>query len=268
VEKTGENMNNNEENKEEMKSSKAMDSIENDAILVKESNSEKNSTNTNSNQNLKKSRSMINFIDKILPSFEPLLELEEKLIENELEVDHTVIRHFEEIQILIGLVLMILSFPLVSFFGFASIYLVGLLGFILVFTGFEIEEIYITTRRVIIRRIGLLERILRIPSDEEHSTEHIVSYTIGRAPFNIILLFFGLLGIITLYSTNLHIIGDLVIFFTSLYILKYALRLGKRSLTIYLAGGHHTILGQRKGIPSHIVISMMKIIFKAEKNQT
>ena len=42
-------------------------------------------------------------LDKVVPSFAPKIEIDKKLIPDEVEIDHVEIKHFNEFQILFGL---------------------------------------------------------------------------------------------------------------------------------------------------------------------
>ncbi|MHA2254020.1 MAG: hypothetical protein ACXAD7_26950 [Candidatus Kariarchaeaceae archaeon] len=200
-------------------------------------------------------------INKLIPSYEPRIEIEKKLVPGEIAKDNTLIRHFSEMQILIGFIVIILGIFAGSIISLYA-YLVLLLGFILVITGFDIEEIYITSKRMLIRHIGFIERIIRIPSDEEHLLEHVVSFTVGRAPMNGIVVFLGASGFLLLLGSGLDGSVQFIIVLVSIAIMVIGLRLGKRILTINLAGGHQVILGVRKGIPTHILQSMMETIYQ------
>ncbi|MHA2089881.1 MAG: hypothetical protein ACW98K_03400 [Candidatus Kariarchaeaceae archaeon] len=203
-------------------------------------------------------------INKIIPLYEPRIEIEKKLIPGEIATDNAVIRHFSEMQILIGFIIIALGIFAGSIISLYA-YLFLLLGLLLVMTGFDIEEIYITNRRMLIRRIGFIERIIRIPSDEEHLLEHVVSFTVGRAPMNTIIVFLGGSGFLLVIGSDLGVWTQFIIILVSIIIMLIGLRLGKRILTINLAGGHHVILGVRKGVPTHILQSMMETIYKTNE---
>ena len=201
-------------------------------------------------------------VNKVIPPYEPRINIEEKLIPDEIAIDNALIRHFSELQIIIGFIIFMLSFLLVNLYG-PIFYLFLILAIILIFTAFDIEEIYVTSKRLIIRRISFVERITRIPSDEEHLLEHVVSFIVGRAPMNTVLVFFGVSGLaIIIFSTQLSFFIVLSITLASLIILYIGLRLGKKLLTINLAGGHVVVLGIRKGIPDHIILSMSETIYQ------
>lgn len=206
-------------------------------------------------------------IDYIIPPYTPLINLEKKLIPKEEKKDYTIIHHYNEIQIIIGFLLAIIGIitgPSID----ELLWILTILGLILIFTGFEIEEIYITNFRLLVRRIGFIERVIRVPSDEEHLLEHVVSFNIGRAPMNKIITSIAAIGPILITIRELNIPGSIpkllviTLLATSVFILIIGLRLGKRILVIYLAGGHTVILGQRKGIPRHILTTMMTQIYK------
>ncbi len=210
---------------------------------------------------------MIKLIDKFIPPFAPLIDLEEKLIPKEEKQDYTLIRHYNEFQILLGFFLFIFGIFIALIID-ELLWIIMVLGFILIITGFEIEEIYITNIRLLIRRIGFIERIIRVPSDEEHLLNHVVSFNIGRAPINKIISGFAIIGpvIITLRELDapksLPTYLIVIILILSVFILIIGMRLGRRILVIYLSGGHTVILGQRKGIPEHMLKSLMNSIYK------
>ncbi|MHA2031501.1 MAG: hypothetical protein ACW99Q_19155, partial [Candidatus Kariarchaeaceae archaeon] len=133
-------------------------------------------------------------INRLIPDFAPKLEIDEKLIDDEYSKDYALIRYYSELQILLGI-----SILAIGGIGLAVdiiFILVCCLGVILILTGFEIEEIYVTNVRLLIRRIGLLERIIRIPSDEEHLLRHVVSFHIGRAPTQKVLMTLAAIGLV------------------------------------------------------------------------
>lgn len=198
--------------------------------------------------------------DRIIPPFEPRLPIEERLVPGEVALDNTRILYFAAIQILLGLVSIAIGFFTFAFFAWVGIGLL-VLGVVLVVTGFEIEEIYVTNSRLLIRRIGLVERIFRIPSDEEHGIQHAVSFVVGRAPMNkaLVVCAIGLLSPLPFEVVRGSYVAW-VIGFTSAVLLYFGLRLGRRSLTVFLAGGHQVVLGVRKGLPNHILDSFMRAV--------
>ena len=129
-------------------------------------------------------------------------------------------------------------------------------------TGFEIEEIYITSKRLLVRRIGLLERIIRIPVDEEHIIEHIVTFKLGRAPVQIVIFSLGLVTGFTAIVSQIDPVTDTIIVITALILTLVGMRLGKRIITLQFAGHHVVVLGRRKGVPLHIYESLQKAIYK------
>ncbi|MCY3412902.1 MAG: hypothetical protein INQ03_14790 [Candidatus Heimdallarchaeota archaeon] len=209
---------------------------------------------------------IIKLIDKIIPPYAPLIKLEEKLIPQEKKVDYALIRHYNEIQILVGLLIFILGFVLLSIDGFLFILII--LGIILVFTGFEIEEIYITSIRLLIRRIGFVERIIRVPSDEEHLLSHVVSFNVGRAPMNKILTSLAIIVPFLMLFRELGASGSIpqilivILLIICAVILIIGMRLGRRILVIHLSGGHVVMLGTRKGIPEHLLRSLMQSVYQ------
>ncbi|MHA2055374.1 MAG: hypothetical protein ACW99F_17480, partial [Candidatus Hodarchaeales archaeon] len=154
-------------------------------------------------------------INRLIPIFEPRIEIEKKLVPNEIATDNAIIRHYEELQILIGFLILIFGLFAGSIISLYA-YLFLLLGFLLVITGFDIEEIYITNKRMLIRHIGFVERIIRIPSDEEHLLEHVVSFTVGRAPMNALIVFLGGSGFFVLLSSDLGVWTQFVVVLVSI----------------------------------------------------
>ena len=208
---------------------------------------------------------LLTFVDtifnRLIPNFAPKIIIEEKLIENEISKDYAMIRYYSELQILIGTI--IFAFGAFGAISSNGLYLlVSILGAVLVFTGFDIEEIYVTNIRLLIRRIGLLERIIRVPADEEHLLKHIVSFKIGRAPTHKILMVFAVIGFINEITSTIGNLLGFIILITSLMLFILALRLGKRVVTLNLAGGHSIVLGIRKGVPTHLIQSIMSSTFR------
>ncbi|OLS20166.1 MAG: hypothetical protein HeimC2_38560 [Candidatus Heimdallarchaeota archaeon LC_2] len=200
-------------------------------------------------------------LNRLIPNFAPKIIIEEKLIENEKNIDYAMIKYYSEIQILLGLVIFILG-ALAASFSNGLYLIVSILGVFLVFTGFDIEEIYVTNIRLLIRRIGLLERIIRVPADEEHLLKHIVSFNIGRAPTHKILMGLAAIGFINAITFIVVNLVGMIISITSLVFFILGLRLGKRVVTLNLAGGHTIVLGIRKGVPRHLIQSIMKSTFR------
>lgn len=199
--------------------------------------------------------------NRILPPYEPRINLEEKLVDDEEALDSTVIYYLSEAQLLLGLFLMVLGIFLPSVLNISFLYFLLLAGALLILTCYELEEICITSRRLLIRRIGMVERILRIPSDEEHLLVHIVSYKIGRAPINWPVTLFGLIGYLSLFVESIPDFYELLIIIASTIILLFGLRINRRALTIFFAGGHHVILGLRKGVPKRILSTFQTVLY-------
>jgi hypothetical protein len=200
-------------------------------------------------------------LNKIIPSYAPRIEIDKKLIPDEIEIDHVEIKHFNEFQILFGLIFTVVFSYLALAYYWILIFVV-ILGLVMLKTGFEIEEIYVTSNRLLIRRIGLLERIIKIPVDEEHIIEHIVTFKLGRAPVQIIIFSLGLLTGFVAIVSQLDPLINTVIVITAIALILIGMRLGKRIITLYFAGQHVVILGSRKGVPLHIYESLQKAIYK------
>lgn len=200
-------------------------------------------------------------LNKMIPSYAPKIEIDKKLIPDEVEIDHVEIKHFNEFQILFGLIFTVVFTYLALTYYWILIYVV-ILGLVMLKTGFEIEEIYVTSNRLLIRRIGLLERIIKIPVDEEHIIEHIVTFKLGRAPVQIIIFSLGLLtGFVAIVSQLDPLINSIIVL-TAIALTLIGMRLGKRTITLFFAGHHVVILGSRKGVPLHIYESLQKAIYK------
>ncbi len=200
-------------------------------------------------------------IDKIFPAFAPLIEIDKKLIPGEFEIDHVNIKHFNEFQILFGLIFVIV-FSILGFTYYWILLFVVILGLVMLKTGFEIEEIYVTSKRLLIRRIGLLERIIRIPVDEEHIIEHVVTFKLGRAPVQIVIFSLGLLTGFVAIVSSLDPLTNAIIVIAAVTLILIGMRLGKRIITLFFAGNHIVILGSRKGVPLHLYQSLQKAIYK------
>ena len=211
---------------------------------------------------LNKTRKIVGkVIDKIFPSFAPLIEIEKKLIPGEVEIDHVRIKHFNEFQILFGLIFVVVFTILGLTYNWILLFVV-ILGLVMLKTGFEIEEIYVTSNRLLIRRIGLLERIIRIPVDEEHIIEHVVTFKLGRAPVQIVIFTLGLLTGFVAIVITLDPLTNALIVVTAVILTLIGMRLGKRIITLFFAGNHIVILGSRKGVPLHLYHSLQKAIYK------
>lgn len=208
-------------------------------------------------------RLIVKGIDKLIPPFAPKIKIEEKLIPKEANLDYALIRHYSEFQILLGFIMTILGLYMMFTIDFLLLILV-ILGMILVLTGFEIEELYITSIRLLIRRISFIERFIRVPADEEHLLKHVVSFSVGRAPPNKILIGMSIFGPVIIAFRELGSAGsvpaivNLIIVGISLAVLIMGLRLGRRAIVINMAGGHTVLLGIRKGVPEHILHSLIK----------
>jgi len=203
----------------------------------------------------------IDFFSRLRVPFAPKIVIQEKLIDDEEEKDYALIRYYQPIQIIVGLVLLLVSIYLI--FAESIIFiLLTMFSIFLIFTGYEIEEIYVTTYRLLIRRIGLFERIIRIPSDEEHMIRHIVSFQYGRAPVQLFLVILGSLGIMVNSFSSFAIFARWMLLITSIGLFVFGMRLGRRILTLNLAGGHFVILGARKGVPVRLIDTLMLMLFE------
>lgn len=208
----------------------------------------------------------VKLIDLIIPPYAPLIKLEEKLIPNEEKKDYALIRHYSEFQILLGLFLVVVG-VLVAVSIDSLLWIAPIFGIILIATGFEIEEIYITNIRLLIRKIGFIERIIRVPADEEHILKHVVSFNVGRAPMNKILTGMSIIGPLIIAFREIGDQGSIpaflnvIIMIISVFIFTLGMRLGKRILVIHLAGGHSVLLGTRKGIPLQILNSIIQSVY-------
>ena len=140
--------------------------------------------------------------DRVVPPYDQRIDLAAKLIGREEPVDSAVVRHFLEIQLLISLIAIPLGIILASVYNSGYMWVITIMGLYLFFTAYEMEEIIVSTYRIMVRRIGLLERILKIPSDEEHALEHVISISVGRAPVNLPLFIFSLPGFVVLTSVG------------------------------------------------------------------
>lgn len=209
----------------------------------------------------------VKLIDLIIPPYAPLINLEEKLIPKEEKKDYALIRHYSEFQILLGLFLLVIG-VIVAVFE-SLLWIAPIFGIILIATGFEIEEIYITNIRLLIRKIGFVERLIKVPVDEEHILKHVVSFNVGRAPMNKILTGMSIIGPLIIAFREISNPGSISTFLIisimiiSVFIFILGMRLGKRILVIHLAGGHQVLLGTRKGIPLHILNSMIQSVYSS-----
>jgi hypothetical protein len=203
-------------------------------------------------------------LNKVIRPYFPKLPIKEKIVPDEKIMDTAVIKHYSQTQMLLGLITFALGLVLFTIIVYITLcVIVCFLGILLFLTAYETEEIYVTSDRLLVRRIGFIERFLRIPSDEEHVIEHVVSYYIGRAPMNKILVFaaFMPLGIL---SDDVSRGIAILIAFTSIAFFALGLRLGKRVFTINFAGGHVVLLGLRKGVPKHLIESFTEVVVEKE----
>ncbi len=203
--------------------------------------------------------------DRIIPPFAPRLPINERLVPGERTVDDARILHYAAVQIIAGLAF--IGIGIILFL--ADLIGVGLglsfLGFLLVSTGFEIEEIHVTSQRILIRHIGIVERILRMPSDEEHVLEHVVSFSVGRAPLNKAVVSIGVLLLSLLFLPDVATLAQWAVAVVSAAIIYIGLRLGRRTVAVYLAGGHRFVIGLRKGVPLHLIESFMETLYAKEE---
>ena len=200
--------------------------------------------------------------DKIIPPYDQRVDLDSKLIGKEYKIDSAIVRHYLEFQILISIILIPLGFFLVGLAGSGYNYIISILGIYLFFTSYEMEEIIITSYRIIIRRIGLIERILKIPSDEEHALEHVVSISVGRAPVNYALFVFSLPGFFVLFNETIADYSRLLVVIASTTLLIFSLRINRRAVSLHLAGGFTVIMGIRKGVPKRIINAIQQSIYE------
>jgi hypothetical protein len=199
-------------------------------------------------------------LNKVIRPYFPRLPINEKIVPDEKIMDSAVIKHYSQTQMLLGLIVFVLGLVLFSIIEYITLsLLLSFIGILLFFTAYETEEIYVTSDRLLVRRIGFIERFIRIPSDEEHVIEHVVSYHIGRAPMNKILVFMAFVPLTMLTANDARYISILIAF-TSIAFFTLGLRLGKRVFTINFAGGHVVLLGLRKGVPKHLIESFTDVV--------
>jgi len=212
----------------------------------------------------KKPSVITRMLNKVIRPYSPRLPIKEKVVPGENVIDTAVINHYSQTQMLLGLVVFVFGLILFSTIDhFIFSLLMSFLGVLLFFTAYEIEEIYVTSDRLLVRRIGFIERILRIPSDEEHVIKHVVSYYIGRAPMNKILVLMGFVPL-TILSDNDSSYIAILMALTSIAFFVIGLRIGKRAFTINFAGGHVVLLGLRKGVPKHLIESFTGVVVEKE----
>lgn len=207
-------------------------------------------------------KSVVKAFDAILPPYEPRIDIDQKLVKSERAIEHAIIRHFSELQLFFGLLFIALGPLFQVIYNSVYLYFISLLGLILVFSSYELEEIFITSHRIMVRRVGMVERVLRVPSDEEHALEHLVSFNVGRAPPNYLLLLIALPGYFVLFNDQLANFPQLLVILASTVILVFSLRINRRAVTLALAGGLQIILGVRKGIPKRIINALQQSMFE------
>jgi len=174
-----------------------------------------------------------------------------------------IVIYFDEGQIFLGVFIFILAFFTVLFFQNAPIAIVLLLaGSLIAVTGYASEELHITNSRILMRRMDWVDRLFRIPRDSQYILDEIVAFDVQRAPQNKALLFSSILPILLLFlpsvRSNLFLIVLLVI--VALILLILSQRLGKRSLSFLMSGGHQVHLGQYKGIPNSVIDEFTEIV--------
>lgn len=200
-------------------------------------------------------------VQTILRPMAPEMPIQRMLLPNERSIDSVLLIFFEEVQIFIGILILLIGTGLL-FFDVEKIYVVSIIIFsiITIITGSMSEEIHVTNQRILVRRIDLLERIFRIPRDCQYLITQIVSFQVGRAPVNRLLLLPSLLIAILDIMFPMHILIRIGIVAVLIPILFFALRINKRAMSFQLSGGHSVILGAEKGIPLHLVDTLSEIL--------
>jgi hypothetical protein len=200
---------------------------------------------------------------KFFPPLAPRYPVEERLIKNEKVNEKSYVLHLSNVQLLLGIVIFVIGIILFNSYFFIGLIVISL-GMLLLLIAYEIEEIIITNKRILIRKIGMMERILRIPSDEEHLLKHVVSFYVGRAPVNKPVLVVGFVLLIANGFVLPQIDPNPVLIYTilisCLIIFYIGLRLRRRALRIYLSGGHFILIGVRKGVPQNILKSFTQMV--------
>lgn len=210
---------------------------------------------------------IISLFNKILPPYEPRIDIDKRKISGETISDHAVIRHFSEVQLVLGLIAFIAGFIVRGLVGSGYAWFITILGIVLFFSAYEMEEIYVTSHRIIIRRVGMVERIMKVPSDEDHAINHLVSFQVGRAPVNIFLVVIAGIGYLVIFSNNQSDFFQLLVIISATIILYFGLRVNRRAVTLHLAGGLNVIMGLRKGIPKRIISAIQVTIYEDQPTQ-
>ncbi|MCY3413820.1 MAG: hypothetical protein INQ03_19405 [Candidatus Heimdallarchaeota archaeon] len=200
-------------------------------------------------------------IDTLLRPFVPNLPVKSMLLRDERQVDSVHLIYFEEGQLLVGVLIGFISI-ISLFFDIPLFYSLVLLaiGLLVFFTGSVSEEIYLTNQRLLVRRIDLLERIFRVPRDEQYLISQVVSFQVGRAPFNRPLLY--LLVFMTIVDAFLpvYLLFKIIVFLSLLPAIFFALRIGKRAFVFNLSGGHIVTLGAQKGLRLDFIDNFSEIL--------
>ena len=195
------------------------------------------------------------------------IDLRKFLLPNEEHLNGKMVIYFDESQIFLGFA--VILFSIISYFWLhiaALSFFIGISGLALMTTGYASEELHITNYRIILRRMDWVDRIFRIPKDSQYILDQIVAFDIRRAPPNRALLISGILPLFLLIfpSVRVSIIVIIIIISFSLMLLTLSQRLGKRTISFLMSGGHQVNIGQYKGVPEEIVESFTSIVM--EKN--
>jgi len=196
------------------------------------------------------------------------LNISSQLLPGEQLLASKLVIYFDEVQILAGLVIILSSF--ITFFsfnlGFGISIILFLAGLSLAATGFASEDLYITNSRVLVRRMTWIDKMFRIPRDSQYILNEIVSFDVQRAPMNSGLFYTGLIPLILLLWQEVRnsIISIIIIIGITLLLVIISQRLGKRTLSFSMSGGHQVFLGIYKGIPNSVIQAFIAIIM--EKN--
>lgn len=193
-------------------------------------------------------------INIIIRPFAPPIPIKKLLLTNEVVVDNVLLVYFTEGQLVLGLILAIIGTYILGLLPFKLLGgLIVLLGIAFFFTASGSEEIYITSSRLLIRRLNLADRLFHIPRDEQYLVKQAVSFQIGRAPVNRIMLGFDFLIILyTVIFSPIYLI-TIFVYITVIISMYYALRLKKRAISFQMSGGGNVAIGIYKGIPLRFV---------------
>ncbi|MHA2338477.1 MAG: hypothetical protein ACXACX_14320 [Candidatus Hodarchaeales archaeon] len=179
----------------------------------------------------------------------------------------------EEVYLILGI---LIAINLIAGYFISPILLILILIYtpFLLLMGSELELIMLTDERVLIEKRTIIEKISRTQQFQAVALDQVAMINYSRAPVNLGLLIFTILGFIAslmplvmnFYSevqleSTLTLGIPILLFLPLLYLFWFALRLTKRSIELAVIGLSQPVgIGRKKGAPVWFMIELQKIL--------